>query len=51
MKWGVIRIGENPPANLFSWPPSFVCTVGRWSWAIWKLWTHYQQKTWICNCI
>ena len=34
MKWGVIRIGENPAANLFSWPPLLVCIVGRWSSAI-----------------
>jgi len=38
MKRGVIRTGENPAANLFSWSPPLVCIVGKCSSAIWKEW-------------
>ena len=46
MKRGVIRIGENPAANLLSWPPFLVCIVGRWSSAIWKGMNSSKHEVW-----
>ena len=46
MKRGVIRIGENPAANLFSWLPLLVCIVGRWSSAIWKGMNISKREVW-----